>query len=561
MKPLSNRIFLLSLALVGMSAVAACGGPRPAPGADAGSTTPPKPTTAIATPAKTAEAGDDLPWFRGSVEEAFALAKRERRPVFLYWGAVWCPPCHALRTKLFTRPEFRSRIAAAVAVYLDGDTERAQIWGEKLGTQGYPTVIVFDPDGHEITRLDSSLPFEQYADVLSRALDAARPISAILADAERSGPGSLSAPELHLLAFYAYDQDSVLNLTPERRRALFDRFRRETPAEHRLEKSRFLALDLEAWAEAAGESPAHAPSDAARAELAAALPPLLADRELRNSNLALVLYDAGDVVRMLTPQPGPERDALIADWNGAARQLEDDADLTTDDRLSALMPQIELARLAAGGTDDSAPLPAALLDRVRERIRWAGGQVHDEDEMQAVMSTMTGLLQDAGLVDEAKTLLADKLGETAAPYYYRGWLAGLEARTGHPQEAVADYREAWQGARGAAGPGGAAMTPFRWGSNYLRQAMKLTPDSPAIATDADTILDDLLSSPDAFSLGNWSRLETLATAFETWRGTDAARGTVVDKVAARVHAVCGKFPGEGEDSPAARCASLFGPKT
>ena len=559
-----GRIFATAAALPALPllvAFAAACGRGPAPGAPPDVATPAADPAGPAARARPAEAGDDLPWFQGSVEEAFARARRERKPVFLYWGAVWCPPCHALRTKLFTRPEFRSRIASTVAVYLDGDTERAQIWGEKLKTQGYPTVIVFDPDGHELTRLDSSLPFEQYAEVLSRALDASRPIPAILAAAERNGPASLAPAELHLLAFYAYDQDGVLALTPERERALFDRFWRETPAADRVEKSRFLALDLMAWAAAAGESPAVAPAAAARAEMAAALPALLADRDLRAASLDLVFYDAGDVVRMLAPDSGPDRDALIADWTGAARALEEDAQLTTDDRLSALMPQIELARLASGSPEGAeTPLPAALADRVRERVRWAAGAVHGEDEMQAVMSTMTDLLEQAGLVEEAKTLLADKLGETAAPYYFRGWLAGLEARTGHPQEAVDQYRQAWQGARGAVGPGGAAMTPFRWGSRYLHQAMKLTPDAPAIATDADTVLDDLLASPDAFSLGNWSRLEALATDFEAWRGADAARGAVVDRLAAKVHAVCAGFPAGEQDSPAARCTDLFGPK-
>ncbi|HNU84110.1 MAG TPA: thioredoxin family protein, partial [Thermoanaerobaculia bacterium] len=115
--------------------------------------TPSSPPPAAETPevmATGAEKGDPIPWFEGTVEEAFALAKQERKPVFLYWGAVWCPPCHVLRTKLFTRPDFQARLAATVPVYLDGDTERAQIWGEKLHTLGYPTVIIFDADGNEV---------------------------------------------------------------------------------------------------------------------------------------------------------------------------------------------------------------------------------------------------------------------------------------------------------------------------------------------------------------------------------------------------------------------------
>lgn len=46
------------------------------------------------------EVGLDRPagidWFEGSVEGAFATAKTQDKPIFLYWGAVWCPPCHEL---------------------------------------------------------------------------------------------------------------------------------------------------------------------------------------------------------------------------------------------------------------------------------------------------------------------------------------------------------------------------------------------------------------------------------------------------------------------------------
>ena len=31
-------------------------------------------------------------WFEGSVEEAFNRSKQLDKPLFLYWGAVWCPP-------------------------------------------------------------------------------------------------------------------------------------------------------------------------------------------------------------------------------------------------------------------------------------------------------------------------------------------------------------------------------------------------------------------------------------------------------------------------------------
>jgi hypothetical protein len=513
-------------------------------------------TAAEPSPATAHAAKDDIPWFEGTVEEAFAAAAAERKPLFLYWGAVWCPPCHALRTRIFPRPEIRARLAAAIPVYLDGDTERAQVWGEKLGTKGYPTVIVFDPDGREVTRLPSLLGVEDYAELLKTALDAAHPLTERIAEAERLGPAGLAPAEVELLAFHAWYQDDRSGLDDARRRALFERFWRETPADRPVVRSRFFALHL---SELAGEE-SPAPLDAAtRDELVAGLETLLVDPAQRAANTELVLYGVDRVVPRLAPEPGPLRDRLIAAWDAAARALEDDESWTTDDRLSAIGPRLELARLVAG---EGAPLPAELLDHLRERVRWAEARVTDEEEMQAVMNTMGGLLEDAGLVDETRALLSEKAASTVAPYYYTGWLAGLEADAGRAAESVALYRRAWQEARAAqeGGPAG-RMTPLRWGSTYLRQAMKQTPDATeAIAADLAQLLDDALAGPDAFAGGNWSRLEALGAALAAWRGAAGApveRTEIVATARDRVRAVCGGFEGGGEGSPAERCRSFL----
>ncbi len=306
-----------------------------------------------------------------------------------------------------------------------------------------------------------------------------------------------------------------------------------------------------------GEAPPALPT-AEQAELSTGLRTLLGDRELFVTNLDLVLYRAGDVVALLEPEPGPERQSLVAAWNAAARAIEGDESLGTDVRLTALVPQIELETLGLpeGPNGEPPPVSLALQERVRARIRWASALPHDEEEMQFLIDTMAGLLEQAGLAGEAKQLLTEKLAEAAAPYYYTGWLAGMEARSGDGDPAIALYRQAWQGAR--AQSSGAAMTPFRWGSNYLRQATKLTPDATAaIGADAAIVFGDLLASPDAFSHGNWSRLQGVGSALTQWQGEDAERTRVVEDIRSQVHAACGRFPAEGEDSPAARCRSFL----
>jgi thiol-disulfide isomerase/thioredoxin len=500
-----------------------------------------------------------IPWFEGSVEEAFALAKQERKSVFLYWGAVWCPPCHALRTKLFTRPDFVARLENAIPVYLDGDTDRAQIWGEKLNTYGYPTVIILDPDGKEITRIQGTLSVEEYGDAVSRAIASSRPIGDILAAVESGGAASIDPAELGILAFHSYGQDRTLDLGIERRRALFEALRNETPADLAIEKSRFLTLELFALAASDDETPAAEPGEKQRAELLGAVNATLRDRALRNANLDLVLYGSTTVVKLLTPDKGDTRDQLITAWNEAATAVRADESLSTDDRLTALLPRIRLATLdAAGAGEDGEPeVPEEIRNEVRESVTWAGSVVKDEDEMQAVMNTMAGLLEDAGLQDEAGSLLADKMSETTAPYYYMGWLAGIEAESGEKEKAVDLYRQAWLSAKSSGGA--ASMSAFRWGSSYLRRAMQHTPDNvDGIRADTETIVGDLVGGPDAFAGGNWSRLEGLGTAMESWvNESPDARGVVIDKLVAQVNEACERFPVEGPDSPGARCRSFL----
>ena len=169
------RVYLSSLPLALLvSALPVAQGCKPAVEAPAAKT-------------QAAEHADGIPWFDGTVEAALAKAKVERRPVFLYWGAVWCPPCQVLKARLFPRPEFRARIASMIPVYLDGDTERAQTWGEKLGTEGYPTVIVLDPDGKEIVRINSLISVAEYVRTLTAALDATKPVGELVTQVHEQG--------------------------------------------------------------------------------------------------------------------------------------------------------------------------------------------------------------------------------------------------------------------------------------------------------------------------------------------------------------------------------------
>ncbi|MCE2971142.1 MAG: thioredoxin family protein, partial [Burkholderiales bacterium] len=103
----------------------------------------------LAAPKASAVSGEGIRWFDGDVDAAFALAKREKRPLFLYWGAVWCPPCNQVKATVLNRQDFIAAARPFVPVYIDGDATGAQRLGTRFQVAGYPTMIVFRPDGTE----------------------------------------------------------------------------------------------------------------------------------------------------------------------------------------------------------------------------------------------------------------------------------------------------------------------------------------------------------------------------------------------------------------------------
>ncbi|MDO8420083.1 MAG: thioredoxin family protein, partial [Rubrivivax sp.] len=227
------------------------------------------------------------------IERAFAQARAEKKPVLLYRGATWCPPCNQLKATFFNRQDFAALSRNFVAVHVDGDRPGAQKLGRRFKVSGYPTVVLFTPEGAEITRLPGEADAPQVMAVLQLGLAGGRPVKAVLADALAGKV--LPANEWKLLAFYSWATDDQQLLPRAEVPATLVRLAVASPASDAETQTRLWLKALAASDDGQGVKP-----DAAlRARL---LRVLVDPAQARAQMDTLTGSDAAAIVRVLEPE-------------------------------------------------------------------------------------------------------------------------------------------------------------------------------------------------------------------------------------------------------------------
>jgi thiol-disulfide isomerase/thioredoxin len=507
---------------------------------------PPEPqSTAVAVaPASANHLPPGIAWFDGDVDAAFAAAKAANKPVFLYWGAEWCPPCAQIKTTIFARREFQDRSKLFVPVYLDGDTPSAQKHGERFGVVGYPTMILFKPDGTEITRLPGGVDVARYAKILDVALADARPVSTILA-AARSG-GAVTSNDWKLLAYYSWGTDNGRVLPADQQLPTFRALSARCPGELPGECARFLFAYLNAAA-AAKERAEPSLDGLARADARRKVLAALPLPSVRQANVDNLLYGPKDVIGVLSDDGTPERAQLTRAWSDSLAQLgAGDMPLSASEQLLRIRARMMLARLDA----PAAPLPPALLDEARQAVAKVDATTPAGYPRQAAINAAANLYWEAGLETEANTLLTAELDKSKSPYYFMLDLADLAEKAGRKQEAVDWLARAYEGAKGPA-------TRFQWGYNYLMGLLEMTPeDTAGIERAGLTVLGELDGAPDAFYQRTRMRLEQLDARLQDW-GKTGEPAKVITSLRERTSEICRKLP--ANDPGRASCEKFLNP--
>lgn len=418
-----------------------------------------------------------IDWLAGGLDAAFAQARAQRRPLFLYWGAAWCPPCNRVKSDIFGRDEFIRRSASVLCHHLDGDSAGAQALAARHQLRSYPTLVLFAPDGEEITRL----PCELDGELFIAAFDAALAVhaaggnaaSALLAGL--SGARAPSADEWTLLSHYSWDTDEGKLLGA---RALAPTL------------AALAAAALDANPDAAVRLGLHAQLAAGSAD-AAALLAVFGDARLARSNMDILGNSGINLIKIAS-----RREELVAALGGTAAQWAEDFWLGAPERLTAVRLQMRLARLVAP--------TQGLQEQVRRRVEEALAESTDPYERHTLVNTAVGALNDAGLAEQAEQVLLAELPRSHSPYYFMLSLAGSAKRRGDTAGALEWYRRAWQEAVGPA-------TRLQWGVTYLTSLIELAPGDAARIDHAEQGLraDIAAAGVDARQQRNLTQLQKL----------------------------------------------------
>ena len=395
--------------------------------------------------APSAHAAEGIAWKQAAsdadVDAAFAVARAENKPVFVYWGAKWCPPCNQVKATLFNRQDFIQRSRAFVPVYVDGDSPGAQKIGSRFKVRGYPTMVLFNPQGTELTRLPGEVDAAQYTQVLTLGMNAQRPVKAVLADARAGGEParSLTPNDWKLLAFYSWETDEQQLVPKKDIAAVLRQLADHCPADPPETAARLLLKAVAATAvkpnlkpdSKPAAQPAVKPDPAVRDKLLR----LLADPVQPRVHMDLLTNNAADLTRALSAAKTPERGQLVDAFNAALKRLAGDATLSRADRMTAVIARVDLAKLDAA-KDAVVTLPEALLAEVRDHTARADREIIDGYERQAVITTAAYMLEQAGLLDESDALLKANLARSHSPFYLMSDLAANAAKRGDTAEAL-----------------------------------------------------------------------------------------------------------------------------
>jgi thioredoxin-related protein len=468
----------------------------------------------------------------GSVSALFEQARKTNRPVFLYWGAVWCPPCNQVKATVFNRREFAQASKAFIPIYIDGDGVGAQKLANQFNVRAYPTMVLFKPDGTEITRLPGEVDPTRYLQVLNLGLKNSRSIKSLVETA-RNTPAKLTPEDWQLLAFYSWDLDDSQVVPAKEKAALLTQL-----AAVATDPTSQRRLALKALA---SDGKASTPS------LVTTLLQVLNNPQQSRELSDLIVYSAQELAvgaKSINSNPSA-LSSLQAAYVKQLERLSQDASLNWNERLTAHAALLDVEKalsaqpVGAQAPNDQAKAPVTLnpawIAAAKLLVTQADAAVKTSTERQALIPTAGSLLSRAGLHKEADDLVRNELPRAIAPYYHMLVLASSARKQGNNSSAIEWSQKAYESAQGPA-------TKIQWGGGYLRTLIDLSPqDVTRIEQTAISLIQNFEPVPATFYERNSRSLGRVAQSLHKWNA-NGEHAAVLMRLQGELSKICRRLP-------------------
>jgi thiol-disulfide isomerase/thioredoxin len=482
---------------------------------------------AVAPRAQAAPEPAGIAWFEGDVNGAFDAAKATNKPVFIYWGAKWCPPCQQLKSSVFLRSDFIEKSKEFVAVHLDGDDPGAQQWGEKFHVAGYPTVVILRADQKEILRISGGMDLSLYADLLDIVLSDVKPMADVLAAMHGNGK-TPSHGDCQRLAYNAWHLGDYIDAQRAALAADLAYAATQCGALSAIERAR-LTVDSAALK----QTPETVTQVIAIVEDPAVAPRIVDALETLDKDFFKEVQARGaDVAAQ-----------FLAAWTRAMDSVANNPAVIDADQLYAIGTKLELVRQLS--KDDK--VPADLAAAARARISAALAKNQDPYVRAGIVNTASHIYDQLDDDEAEYAMVKAELATAKAPYYYMVDLGEIDEKRGHKQEALAWFARAYAESQGVA-------TRFQWGILYLNALLRISPtDHARIRQTAIAVIAEL-DGPERIQARTRMRLEKLDDGLRKWNAKHQYDADI-KAMRARMSGVCGKL--QSGDAGFASCQKFL----
>ncbi len=101
--------------------------------------------------------------------DALKQAKEGGMYLLVDFKATWCQNCRKLEDEVFESKEF-SGLTEGKVLLLSVDADREAKFVDQYKVDGFPTILLLDPEGKEIGRIAGYKPFTRYIKELEQLL-------------------------------------------------------------------------------------------------------------------------------------------------------------------------------------------------------------------------------------------------------------------------------------------------------------------------------------------------------------------------------------------------------